>query len=526
MASEILSANDVISSLWSKNAPEKCRLGLTDTVLYERSAAARWYITGKTGEILKKRTINTKALSDRWKRIASQNNSPVVAIIRQKGNILKFLNEDAWGAFVEGMHVSDDSIISVHCFVKSKKNTIFRNKFELKDKTGRAITTTQSYSIQIDESDPEAVTTFYEDSAVKYECKASNINSIMDLATYTVIRYLEMMLNVKVLHLSVDYVIDAKSQLWMLWTSDARIVHSNQLTDVPGLPSGDRSGRMSWAGPKYFEAKLEGNDLVDRSGSSTGTRALSPTKSRGQDRDRTPKNKADFSMASAQIQAATATLDNAVLDGQSVTSGGMGSTQGRRARNSSGPLKSPRNIYSTVESHAPIQSTFPDPFKCRGDYCNVQMRNIGSLATEASARVHMVEKMFSSKELSVLRKNKHYGEMMDFRAVNGPALAALTQKSIILARRERRGLTVEEEDNEDWRVYPVTPRQNSALQLKKDTESLGAGASQADRDEAARSAQVDRDAKAEQVIVQTLCEISPQRNTQYMSETICSLYVL
>jgi hypothetical protein len=31
---EVLSSNDVISSLWSKNAPEKCRLGLTDTVLH------------------------------------------------------------------------------------------------------------------------------------------------------------------------------------------------------------------------------------------------------------------------------------------------------------------------------------------------------------------------------------------------------------------------------------------------------------------------------------------------------------
>lgn len=235
-------------------------LSLSLQVIYDRAVPARWYITGKGGEVLKKRSVDKNSLRDRWMRIAEQNDTNVIAIIRQKGNILKFLNSDAWDTFTDNMKVPDDSILSIHCFVKSKKHTIYRNNFEVKDRTGRYVTTTYCYCYQVDEQDPETVTVFHEDTAKVYECKAGNICNIMDLATNTIIKYVETMLGAKVLSLSVDYVIDSKSQLWMLWTSDAKIlVNGAALADetASNLPSGDRRGRMGWAGPKYFEAENE-----------------------------------------------------------------------------------------------------------------------------------------------------------------------------------------------------------------------------------------------------------------------------
>jgi hypothetical protein len=464
-------------------------------VIYERSAPARWYITGKNGEIIKKRAIDSKSLSDRWRRIASQNESPVVAIIRQKGGIFKFLNDDAWQAFADGMQISDDSIMSVHCFVKSKKHTIYRNSFELQDRTGRALTTTHSYSFQVDEADPESVTLFHENTARLYVCKAPNITNIMDLATSTVIRYLEVMLSVKIVKVSVDYVIDQKSQLWMMWTSDATIVYGNQLSDIPGLPSGDRSGRMSWAGPKYFEAKLDEpkpEESMERRSSHSASRLLSSWSNESVKR-------ADLPSAATQLQTASMTLDNSVLDSQSASSQAQDPKK-KSKLSSSAPLPSPRNIYLSNESAPPLQSSFPDPFKCRGDYCHLQLRPIGSLTTDKSTKDHSIEKLFTAKELSVMRKNPSYGHMMDYAAANGPGLAAVTQRSIILAREERRGLTTEKtEDVEDWRHYPSTPRQNSAASLRAEIEQATSSTSRADRESAARSAQVDRELKAEQV---------------------------
>ena len=48
---EILPSNDVLTCLWNKNAAEKCRIGLSDVIIYDSGLPARWYFTGKTGEI-------------------------------------------------------------------------------------------------------------------------------------------------------------------------------------------------------------------------------------------------------------------------------------------------------------------------------------------------------------------------------------------------------------------------------------------------------------------------------------------
>lgn len=392
---------------------------------------------------------------------------------------------------------SDDSIVSIHCYVKSKKCTIYRNNYELKDRTGRSLNTTQLYSYTIDENDPESITIFHENATQFYNCRAPNITNIMDLVTSTLIRYLEMMLLIKVIKISVDYVIDQKSQVWLMWTSDAQIVYGNQLNSIPNIPSGDRSGRMSWAGPKYFENLLD-DGKNDQEGnhesnlSSSTTKVMSTTWQQGD-------NKAEFPIATSQLQAATITLDNSIIEAQ------LNNIQDPKKKSklsSSMPLSSPRNIYLSNENAPPIQSTFPDPFKCHGDYCHIQMKPIGSLTTDKSTKDHTLEKLFTSKELTIMRKNSSYPRMMDFAAVNGPGLAAITQKSIILARQERRGLTVEKtEDNEDWRHYPITPRQNSAAALRAEIEQATNTTSKADRESAARSAQADRELKAEQVHV-------------------------
>ena len=128
------------------------------------------------------------------------------------------------------------------------------------------------------------------------------------------------------------------------------------------------------------------------------------------------------------------------------------------------------------------------------------MRPVGSLTTDKNTKEHLLEKIFTSKELGIMRKSSNYNRMMDFSAANGPGFAVITQKSIILARKERRGLTVDKSDDiEDWRNYPITPRQNSAEQLRAEIEMATSTTTKAERELAARSAQVNHDLKAEQV---------------------------
>ena len=84
----------------------------------------RWYFTGKTGEISKKRAVDLEAIALRWKRVATQAKSPYVAVVRQEGGILKFLGEEAWDTLCLNKGVTDKGIDSVKGVVKGTKEEL------------------------------------------------------------------------------------------------------------------------------------------------------------------------------------------------------------------------------------------------------------------------------------------------------------------------------------------------------------------------------------------------------------------
>lgn len=98
------------------------------------------------------------------------------------------------------------------------------------------------------------------------------------------------------------------------------------------------------------------------------------------------------------------------------------------------------NVYQQATTATTVTGTFPHPFKCKGDYCSFQITPAGNLAANSDrASEHLVQKLFTAKEIEQLRKDKNYSRMMEFESA-GPALAALTMRSILLARQERRGV--------------------------------------------------------------------------------------
>jgi pimeloyl-ACP methyl ester carboxylesterase/CheY-like chemotaxis protein/uncharacterized membrane protein YgcG len=504
---ETLTPNEVVSCLYSKSAPEKCRIGLADAVLYEEGAPARWYVTGKTGEILKKKKADLPVISERWLRIADQNESQTVAIIRQPG-VLKFLNAEAWKTFLNDKS-PERSILSVHCFVKGNSNSVFRNKFQLQDHLGRFTTSTHSYNFarekKIGEKTPvalEPVMVVRESSCTFTESRASSIKNIMDLATNTVVRYLEMMLGIKVLSISIDYIVDSKSQLWMLWTSEAQFVRATSLADViiPGLHHGDKVGRMSWAGAKYHDevknnarspgrspspqrsssrGASRGDSRGSRGGGGGGGGGRRKLRSRGlsiSDDERSAvsadsRGKVDPERAAMQISAAAATLEEGFAPGKG--------SQPKRSRG--GGIGTSK--FNVVETENKLSTdAFPDPFKCKGDYCRVRLEGIGALHTPSRDKIQVPERFFTEKEIRVLRKNKNFSHMMEFGA-DGPALAVIAFKSIVQARKENRLVSESGVDTNSWNTYPESPRgslgslgfgepENKELRAEQDKQAL------------------------------------------------------
>ena len=415
---------------------------------------ARWYITGKTGEVVKKRTVDRNAISQRWNRISQQSNSPIIAVLRQQGGLYKFLNIEAWEVFLDDFMTPDSSIISLHCFVKGNQTSFFRNRFELKDMLSRFVTSTHSFTYVLDYS--QEVNVIRDSDCQLVEIKAASLRNIMDLATHTVIRYLELILSIKVLSLNIDYIIDSKSQLWMLWSGPASFVRNSNLTEVriPGLPSGDVSGRMSWAGAQYASSgdlKRPGSSVNLTKKSSVSSISSRLSLSRQKD---SPQNssvismKADLPAARNQITTAAAIIDGSLESNKTLM---------RKAiRDDKTPNSLSLHKISVISEEGALKTA--QHVKCQGDYCHIRLEPIGALEMDPERSGQPLERLFSEGELEQLRSQAEYQQLMLPRARTDASMSSISAKSIYLARQERRYEDNTSKVTDDWKNYPTSPR--------------------------------------------------------------------
>ena len=104
--------------------------------------------------------------------------------------------------------------------------------------------------------------------------------------------------------------------------------------------------------------------------------------------------------------------------------------------------------------------------------------------SQAAAKNQVIDQFFTENELQILKRDRYYGQMMDFSNVDKTALATISMKSIVLARYERQGLDslpTEEELVQIMEAYPVTARgraSQGASPVKTDTHLPTVGVSQ------------------------------------------------
>jgi len=390
---EVISCNDVISSLWSPHSVEKCKLGLCDVILFENNVPVRWYVTGSAGEVKLKRTVDIRGISKRWLTISEQLNSFYIAAIRQDDSIVKFISIEAWKNFVEEKKF-EGAISSIHSIFGSGSSIIiYRSSYSCKliDENRSVTTRTQTYTVPI--GDP--VYTLYLDQIKLTESKASQINKVIDLATSAIIRYVERVLKIVLLEFSVDFIIDEKSQIWMLWTNRTAFSRRNQPKS-----------------PKVSNGSLFDGDAFD--------------------------------------ETLTASLNQHVKEVSETAS---------KATQSKSPLKRLSSTHTFIPADKAITSNerkFPNPFQCHGDYCNVCIQANGALSIENNkAQLHTANKFFSESEIEKLRKDPRYNSMMEFGST-GFGVAEISMKSISVARKEQRGIK-SGGDLLSWKEYPVSP---------------------------------------------------------------------
>jgi hypothetical protein len=479
---EYFTSNDVVSSLWNKNASRRCCIGLADTLIYENGVPVRWYVTGKGGEVTKKRSVDIELISQRWLKIQEHYGSPVVAIIRQTGGVLKFLNAETWKIFISDK--ADSSVLSVHCFINGENHNIYRCSFRITDRGGHFVKKLTSSAFNLTNEVPDSVVTMYESKMKFAESRAAEIIKIMTAATCTVVDYTELMLQVRVLDISIDFVIDKKSQVWMLWASDrTKFVRSTSLEHVNLPEVVDAKGRASWMGERYFEdikdreryeqeqkkhggRRTPGGEGASRSvspGSRATGGAFSPTRSRVPMFSATaPVETPPTSHSAYQPHPSRDDLDvplhvATAQVNEAVNAKATQLAKAQRKRVNENESSTAFNVFHAPTGPTDVTGPFPNPFKCKGDYCGFLVTPAGHLAFDPDhAKEHLMQKLFSAKEVEQLRKDRNFSRMMEFES-SGPALAEITMRSIILARQERRGLD-NVNTSQPWSSYPDSPR--------------------------------------------------------------------
>eukprot|EP00981_Chlorochromonas_danica_P002157 scaffold428_cov168-Ochromonas_danica.AAC.22 len=400
-----LTSNDLISSLWSGSSIDKCRIGLCDAILYEAGLPVRWYVTGGAGEVKLKRNVDLSAISRRWLAIAEQSESSFVAAIRQEG-LVKFLSRTAWEAFVEEGKVADPALLSVHCFLGRGTNPIiYRNSYSMNLTTGRWKTNTLSYTVVKD----EIMSIIYEEKLKFVDNRAAQIAKVLDLASTTVIRYVEKMLRIQIVECSLDFVIDRKSQIWMLWANKTFFKKSAATGESISRPLSS-TNRLSESIDPFSETYDE--DMIHRKDENTG-HLLSQQLEEMANHDILKRNPNAEKIHSAN------TLNNFIVN---------------------------EKIEKNKNNSNKRTTSFPTPFKCIGDYCHLLVQPVGALTVDKkTAAMHLASKLFTEKEIETLKKDPNYSKMMDFSSSalgesSADGLLEINKRSVELARTERRGL--------------------------------------------------------------------------------------
>jgi hypothetical protein len=355
------------------------------------------------GEVLKKKSITGIGVSDRWKKIAISTESNIFAIVRQQDGLIKFLRENAWDKWVEtNFNEVDSSVLSVHCFIRGNSNLAYRNYYDIKDNYNKLITNTRSYELNVSEIEHHSVTMMTNADYIFTDLKATNIRNVMDLATCTIVRYIENLLDVKVKSLYVDYVIDTKSQLWALWTSEAKVV------------------------PRAVESK---------------SRHTSPLHSRS-----AAINNESIS-AAAQID----TTLNYIQDSFVENSIGPRLQNTAEAQSNTAGFK----MLDTDDNSAMSRAK-----KCHGDFCHIKLQSVGSLVSQEEVNQSTMDSFFTDEERAMLKDYDKYKSLTSLKQLEQD-YDFIPMKSIIIARQERRN-GKKEVAHESWRDYPTSPRDSSA----------------------------------------------------------------
>lgn len=211
-------------------------------VLFDNGKPSLWLCTSKDGLVTRKQRMQSSSVSSRFRQIMESSKkadepccdgAPVaVAAVRFESGTVQLLRQDTFDLFMERFEGVDTGIRSLHCFVHPRRGvfTVYRNRYVAMGPSGRAVTSSGCFDLPAFGESDSAVAVEPDECELR-PTGNSTINQLLDLATSNVVQCLNSAVGEAVVReVVIDYVVDSRSQLWMLWV-DRAVLASD--TDEP-----------------------------------------------------------------------------------------------------------------------------------------------------------------------------------------------------------------------------------------------------------------------------------------------------
>lgn len=391
------------------------RLGIPDTILFKGGAPHVWLFTSKTGDVLNKRSLRKSSIKERFTRLFATNpNNPQqrVATVRFMDGTVRNLGREAFKEMMNKFPSTEPGIMSIQCYLQGKgaSGTVYRNSYRVVNDKGLAVTGTGSFTtLSSDKTAAAAPSCTWSEREIKLEkCVASSINKALDAVTLSIVRYLEAEQTkpTRVLSLRCDYVVDAASQIWLIWIGDTTIAMADAARDLrlADVALEGPRGRGEFLGPqnaldmqREFGGPPGPTRKTRRRGDDSATAAIGQEVDMGTAVDRaaevielprgavgaggsggiadllsrveTTKTASDFVLPAVDPSSSSSTAlavvreQNAEATGRATTMSTM--TVGVRNKEAWG--------VKGGCSKVPGEKRYPSSFACAGDYCTIRV---------------------------------------------------------------------------------------------------------------------------------------------------------
>jgi len=431
-------AFEIVAALHNASSRSRCPLGIVDTIVFDRDGAPlKWLFTGKTGEIVKKKAIQDSVVKDRFRRVALMspaNEKEWMCILRYTDASFEIMDSTAFGTMMTTFPPKETGVAAVQAYVQSKgtQGTFYRNKYSVVNDKGKVVSSTHSYATL-----PKEISVLTGKVRLKNKdlemtkSNANRLNQALDAATRTLVRFVESSQHVRVLEISVDYIVDEDSQLWVAWVSDARVAVGQAALDLrlAGLQLEDNTARTTWLGGEVAKEMHKQTSMNEtRHG-----KFRSKREDEGGRRDHATVEK----MVESAAEVVEAKPRERKYGEKQPTQTDVPGYMIEEDRKVMGIAAVSDEDGQYMPPAPPKKSDFPTPYACQGDFCNMELAQPKSLQSDNLA---LAQKLFSSDRLAALRKTNRFDQLL--RSVHrGDPLqyAELPFKSIALARKDGQG---------------------------------------------------------------------------------------